>query len=90
MENHYNENEQISFTNMFRFMANKIRTIGTIIGTILIIIGIIKFCGTIGYYGYYGTDLYNELCTSLVEIKSLLSLLLVASGTLLDVISLKH
>ena len=89
MENH-NENEQISFTNMFRFMANKIRTIGTIIGTILIIIGIIKFCGTFGYYGYYGTDLYNELCTSLVETKSLLSLLLVASGTLIDVISLKH
>lgn len=89
MEN-YNENEQISFTNMFKFIANKIRIIGTIIGTILIIIGIIKYCGTLGYYGFYGTDLYNELCSSLVEIKSLLSLIVVAVGTLIDVLSLKH
>ena len=89
MEN-YNENEQISFTNMFRFIANKIRTIGVIIGAILIIIGIIKFCGTLGYHGSYRSDLSNELSTSLDEIKSLLSLLLVAFGTLLDVISLRH
>lgn len=89
MENVKDE-KQISFTNIYKCIANNIRPIGALIGLFLIIIGVIKFFETAGYYSGYRSALHDELSTLLVEIKSLLSLLLVAMGTMIDVLSLKN